>query len=107
MKVDLDLGNNERFLDIKLTCDNNITAGKIYQSVIDKERRGDYLGRTVQALLHASIACYKKLIVDWDSATDLEATTAKEKDALKLVTKSRKAVSCKACYKLIGWPFPP
>ncbi|XXG88210.1 hypothetical protein AAC387_Pa12g0454 [Persea americana] len=90
MKVDLDLGNNERFLDIKLTCDNNITAGKIYQ-----------------ALLHASIACYKKLIVDWDSATDLEATTAKEKDALKLVTKSRKAVSCKACYKLIGWPFPP
>ncbi|XXG55179.1 hypothetical protein AAC387_Pa03g2902 [Persea americana] len=42
--VDLDLGNYERFLDMKLTCDNNITAGKIYQSVIDKERRGDYLG---------------------------------------------------------------
>ncbi|XP_058095365.1 uncharacterized protein LOC131240869 isoform X4 [Magnolia sinica] len=47
-EVDLDLGNYERFLDIKLTRDNNITTGKIYQSVINKERRGDYLGRTVQ-----------------------------------------------------------
>ncbi|KAI7982076.1 CTP synthase, partial [Camellia lanceoleosa] len=44
-EVDLDLGNYERFLDIKLTRDNNITTGKIYQSVIDKERRGDYLGK--------------------------------------------------------------
>jgi CTP synthase len=48
----LDLGNYERFLDIKLTRDNNITTGKIYQSVIDKERRGDYLGKTVQVVPH-------------------------------------------------------
>ncbi|RWR89128.1 CTP synthase-like protein isoform X1 [Cinnamomum micranthum f. kanehirae] len=54
--VDLDLGNYERFLDIKLTCDNNITAGKIYQSVIDKERKGDYLGRTVQVVPHITDA---------------------------------------------------
>ena len=47
-EVDLDLGNYERFLDITLTRDNNITTGKIYQHVINKERRGDYLGRTVQ-----------------------------------------------------------
>ena len=47
-EVDLDLGNYERFLDIKLHRDNNITTGKIYQSVINKERRGDYLGKTVQ-----------------------------------------------------------
>ena len=47
-EVDLDLGNYERFLDVKLTRDNNITTGKIYQSVIHKERRGDYLGKTVQ-----------------------------------------------------------
>jgi CTP synthase (UTP-ammonia lyase) len=47
-EVDLDLGNYERFLDITLHRDNNITTGKIYQSVIDKERRGDYLGKTVQ-----------------------------------------------------------
>lgn len=47
-EVDLDLGNYERFLDITLHRDNNITTGKIYQYVIDKERRGDYLGKTVQ-----------------------------------------------------------
>jgi len=47
-EVDLDLGNYERFLDVTLHRDNNITTGKIYQQVIDKERRGDYLGKTVQ-----------------------------------------------------------
>ena len=47
-EVDLDLGNYERFLDITLHKDNNITTGKIYHSVINKERRGDYLGKTVQ-----------------------------------------------------------
>ena len=47
-EVDLDLGNYERFLDITLHRDNNITTGKIYQHVISKERKGDYLGKTVQ-----------------------------------------------------------
>ena len=47
-EVDLDLGNYERFLDVTLHRDNNITTGKIYQSVIERERRGDYLGKTVQ-----------------------------------------------------------
>lgn len=46
--MDLDLGNYERFLDITLHRDNNITTGKIYQHVINKERRGDFLGKTVQ-----------------------------------------------------------
>ncbi|XP_060197486.1 uncharacterized protein LOC132626588 isoform X1 [Lycium barbarum] len=55
-EVDLDLGNYERFLGIKLTCDNNITTGKIYQSVINKERRGDYLGKTVQVVPHITDA---------------------------------------------------
>lgn len=55
-EVDLDLGNYERFLDIKLTSDNNITTGKIYQYVIDKERRGDYLGKTVQVVPHITDA---------------------------------------------------
>ncbi|KAL0743830.1 hypothetical protein Bca4012_085343 [Brassica carinata] len=141
-EVDLDLGNYERFLDSTLTRDNNLTTGKIYQSVIDKERKGDYLGRTVQvvphitdaiqewiervanvpvdgkegppdvcvielggtigskageadvtewtartkiydtlqdpALLHASVACHKKLVVDWVAASDLEEITAQE-----------------------------
>ncbi|KAI4364990.1 hypothetical protein MLD38_021018 [Melastoma candidum] len=51
-EVDLDLGNYERFLDIKLTRNNNITTGKVYQAVMDKERRGDYLGKTVQIVPH-------------------------------------------------------
>ncbi|XP_059656198.1 uncharacterized protein LOC132303108 isoform X2 [Cornus florida] len=55
-EVDLDLGNYERFLDIKLTSDNNITTGKIYQSVINKERKGDYLGKTVQVVPHITDA---------------------------------------------------
>ncbi|OMO77754.1 CTP synthase [Corchorus olitorius] len=55
-EVDLDLGNYERFLDVKLTRDNNITTGKIYQYVLDKERRGDYLGKTVQVVPHITDA---------------------------------------------------
>eukprot|EP00249_Psilotum_nudum_P019850 c27446_g1_i1 orf=829-2661(+) len=51
-EVDLDLGNYERFLDVTLTRENNITTGKIYQSVICKERRGDFLGKTVQVVPH-------------------------------------------------------
>jgi len=51
-EVDLDLGNYERFLDVCLTKENNITTGKVYESVIEKERRGDYLGKTVQVIPH-------------------------------------------------------
>lgn len=46
--MDLDLGNYERFLDVTLHKDNNITTGKIYQHVIQLEREGKYLGKTVQ-----------------------------------------------------------
>jgi len=51
-ETDLDLGHYERFTNAKLTKDNNITTGKIYYSVISKERRGDYLGKTVQIIPH-------------------------------------------------------
>ncbi|MDD4749625.1 MAG: CTP synthase, partial [Methanosarcinaceae archaeon] len=51
-EVDLDLGNYERFLDTELTRDHNLTTGKVYQAVINKERRGDYLGKTVQIIPH-------------------------------------------------------
>lgn len=54
-EVDLDLGNYERFLDINLYKDNNITTGKIYQHVIHKERHGDYLGKTVQGRILNSV----------------------------------------------------
>lgn len=59
-EVDLDLGNYERFLDIKLHRDNNITTGKIYRQVIERERRGDYLGKTVQIIPHIT-----NEIMDW------------------------------------------
>nr|CAD7394539.1 unnamed protein product [Timema cristinae] len=55
-EVDLDLGNYERFLDVTLHRDNNITTGKIYQHVINKERQGDYLGKTVQVVPHITDA---------------------------------------------------
>ena len=51
-EVDLDLGNYERFLDVALSRENNITTGKVYANVIEKERRGDYLGKTVQVVPH-------------------------------------------------------
>eukprot|EP00906_Rhabdomonas_costata_P006247 RCo009165 len=51
-EVDLDLGNYERTMDLHLTRDNNITTGKIYANVIEKERRGEYLGHTVQMIPH-------------------------------------------------------
>lgn len=51
-ETDLDLGHYERFIDENLTKYNNITTGKIYQSVIEKERKGEYLGKTVQVIPH-------------------------------------------------------
>ncbi|MFP4287613.1 MAG: CTP synthase [Bacteroidales bacterium] len=51
-ETDLDLGHYERFLNVPTSQANNVTTGRIYQSVIDKERRGDYLGETVQVIPH-------------------------------------------------------
>ena len=51
-ETDLDLGHYERFLNVPTSQANNITTGRIYQSVIEKERRGDYLGKTVQVIPH-------------------------------------------------------
>lgn len=51
-EADLDLGHYERFLDIRTSRDNNVTSGRIYQNVIQRERRGDFLGKTVQVVPH-------------------------------------------------------
>ncbi|KHJ82952.1 CTP synthase, partial [Oesophagostomum dentatum] len=59
-EVDLDLGNYERFLNIRLTRDNNITTGKMFQHVTERERRGDYCGKTVQMIPHFTDA-----IIQW------------------------------------------
>ncbi|KAL6564138.1 hypothetical protein OROMI_015588 [Orobanche minor] len=72
-EVDLDLGNYERFLDLRLTRDNNITTGKIYQSVLEKERRGDYLGKTVQVVPHITDA-----IKNWIESVSVIPVDGKE-----------------------------
>jgi CTP synthase len=51
-ETDLDLGHYERFIDLNLSQDNNVTAGQVYSSVIERERRGEYLGRTIQVVPH-------------------------------------------------------
>ena len=53
-ETDLDLGNYERFIDINLTADSNVTSGQIYSTVIAKERRGDFLGGTIQVVPHVT-----------------------------------------------------
>jgi CTP synthase len=53
-ETDLDLGHYERFTNTKLTRLNNLTSGQVYQTVLDKERRGDYLGKTVQVIPHVT-----------------------------------------------------
>src|SRR5262244_604347 len=53
-ETDLDLGHYERFLSARMKKSNNFTTGQIYESVIKKERRGDYLGRTVQVIPHVT-----------------------------------------------------
>ena len=61
-EVDLDLGNYERFMDLHLTKDHNITTGKVYKSVIENERHGDYLGKTVQIIPHITNEIKRRIL---------------------------------------------
>ncbi|RUP43153.1 hypothetical protein BC936DRAFT_137543 [Jimgerdemannia flammicorona] len=80
-EVDLDLGNYERFLDVVLTRSNNITTGKIYRDVIEKERRGDYLGKTVQVVPHITTA-----IQDWvERVAQIPVDDSGEKPAVCII----------------------
>jgi len=68
-ETDLDLGHYERFTHAKLTRDNNWTTGRIYETILTKERRGDYLGKTVQVIPHVTDeikAIIKKVSIDVD-----------------------------------------
>ena len=60
-ETDLDLGHYERFTDESLTKNSSITTGRIYQEVIERERRGDYLGKTVQVIPHITNAIKQKV----------------------------------------------
>lgn len=75
-EADLDLGNYERFLDIELTSDHNITTGKIYSSVISKERHGDYLGATVQIIPHITDEIKDRIKHAAESWTDKDGNHA-------------------------------
>src|SRR4030066_1860298 len=64
-ETDLDLGHYERFIDVELTAASNVTSGQIYSSVIAKERRGDFLGGTIQVVPHVTREIkdsFKKLV---------------------------------------------
>ena len=73
-ETDLDLGHYERFIDENLTHNSSITMGKIYQSVIEKERRGDYLGKTVQVIPHITNEIKEKIYGFEDTDADIVIT---------------------------------
>ncbi|MBQ0049908.1 MAG: CTP synthase [Bacteroidales bacterium] len=62
METDLDLGHYERFTGIRTTRDNSVTTGRIYKTVIDRERRGDYLGRTIQVVPHITDEIKRRML---------------------------------------------
>ena len=73
-ETDLDLGHYERFIDESLTKNSSITMGKIYSSVIEKERRGDYLGKTVQVIPHITNEIKEKIYSFENTDTDIVIT---------------------------------
>ncbi len=64
METDLDLGHYERFTGIETTRDNSVTTGRIYLSVIEKERRGDYLGKTIQVVPHITDEIKRRILLN-------------------------------------------
>ena len=64
METDLDLGHYERFTGIETTCDNSVTTGRIYLSVIERERRGDYLGKTIQVVPHITDEIKRRILLN-------------------------------------------
>src|SRR5216110_308616 len=60
-ETDLDLGHYERFLDVSMAKDNNCTTGQIYDSILTRERRGEFLGNTVQVIPHVTTAIKERI----------------------------------------------
>ena len=69
-ETDLDLGHYERFVGIRMSQDSNVTAGRVYSNVIEKERKGEYLGSTVQVIPHVTDEI-KKLIIKGSKKSDI------------------------------------
>ena len=73
-ETDLDLGHYERFIDENLTRNSSVTMGKVYSNVIEKERRGDYLGKTVQVIPHVTNEIKEKIYSFDNTDTDIVIT---------------------------------
>ena len=72
METDLDLGHYERFTGIRTTRHNSITTGRIYKTVIDRERRGDYLGKTIQVVPHITDEIKRRMLREDEKDEDLD-----------------------------------
>ena len=72
METDLDLGHYERFTGIRTTRHNSITTGRIYKTVIDRERRGDYLGKTIQVVPHITDEIKRRMLREDEPGEDLD-----------------------------------
>jgi len=81
-ETDLDLGHYERFLDVSSTRQNNATTGQIYYEVIAKERRGDYLGATIQVIPHVTNAIKEFVVEGVDTTIPLFNALLEEPDIL-------------------------
>ena len=73
-ETDLDLGHYERFTSGKLTKLNNLTSGQVYETVLQKERRGDYLGATVQVIPHVTNEIKDRIYIENDDQVDVVIT---------------------------------
>ena len=105
-ETDLDLGHYERFIDENLSENSNVTTGKIYSSVITKERRGDYLGGTVQVIPHITNEIKEKIFaVAKEGETDVViteierwATESLPLEAIRHAAGTGRATALCACY---------
>jgi CTP synthase (UTP-ammonia lyase) len=88
-ETDLDLGHYERFIETRMKKANNFTTGRIYQSVLEKERRGDYLGKTVQVIPHVTNEIQEFIKRGAGSAPKTRWTWPLWKSAAPWVTSSR------------------
>ena len=87
METDLDLGHYERFTGIHTTCNNSITTGRIYKTVIDRERHGDYLGKTIQVVPHITDEIKRRMLRLSEKGTvNSDKKTADEEDLDFVIT---------------------
>jgi len=84
-ETDLDLGHYERFLNVATSQSNNVTTGRIYQRVIDRERKGDYLGKTVQVIPHITDEIIRSITKLGDTGDyDFILTVCRSRSSIKI-----------------------